>query len=356
MDNPAIDNFLDLPKPSQTSTFSELKYIGKELALLGAKGIRRGSQRIWDGFWESPVQQRVARHMVILGIAATTAFILKPAAPQNIITYQNNQMPATEVSVPASASVAPPVFAPAEIQSLPASQENFAQQIFAGLNQEQKQKFQEEINKQFELYRNDEIRIKNTLRWESTLNLIVQDKRLGIPADQRDWWKKRMLEIIFVESEGNPKASSGIAHGLTQLKTSTAKESARRSGVLKFDIYNSWDNAFLGLEHQLNLAQRFGTLSLWAHHLGWGNMDLAVQTYLVKVVKMPVRDFDDQKLPEYINQYKITPFVLLKEPAVTAALKSVGAFEDKTEKYFAWLVAAGKAMGIEDLNQTQTRG
>lgn len=353
-----MDSFAELPPTPRQSLSLTLKDLSKEASGNTLQELRRGSQRIWERFWESPVQQRVARHLVILGLATSIVFIAaKHEQTVASVSLPTTQTITTELSIPLD--TAPSFSTPSvqtETQSLSLSEENFTQRIFTGLNSEQKQKFQEEISRQFKIYQNDKIRIKNTLRWEPTLDLIVKDKRLNIPLSERDYWKKRMLEIIFVESEGNPKASSGIAFGLTQLKTATAKEAAQRSGVLSFDIYNGWDNSFLGLTHQLNLAKRYGVLSLWTHHLGSGNMDLAVKTYLIKVKKMPVKDFDENKLIDYINQYKITPFMLLKEPAVTAALKNAGAFGDQTEKYFAWLVAAGQAMGLENPIQTQTRG
>lgn len=202
--------------------------------------------------------------------------------------------------------------------------------------------------------KNDLERQERTLQWKKMIEEIVTDPRLDIPLEDRNFWTNRMLQIIFVESGGNPKASSGIAFGLTQLRLDTADEIAKKYKIPKYDLRNGWDNIFLGLTHQLQMTQLYGKdLAPWVHHLGMGNMTQAIITYLISVEKLPISEinmifFDETNslLPKYIQKYQIDPEKLLKSPAVTARLKQIGAFEDDTQFYDVRLKAAGRAMNL----------
>lgn len=219
------------------------------------------------------------------------------------------------------------------------------------------------ITKELKRFKNDEVRINRTLGWENMVKQIVADPRLNIPPKDRQFWKDRMLEIIFVESGGNPNADSGMAKGLTQLRPATAKELVEiygipKSGPYAYNLKNGFDNIFLGLAHQLNLSKRYGReLGLWAHHLGSGNMDQALRTYLISVLKLDVSQIDhifaslnsNQLLLKYIEEYQITPKKLLDSPAVTGKLKEIGAFGDDTQHYWPRLKAAGLAMAIASI-------
>lgn len=201
----------------------------------------------------------------------------------------------------------------------------------------------------------DPERIKNTLRWKNLVEQVVADKRLNIALKDRQNWVNHMLKIIFIESEGLPEASSGIAFGLTQLKASTADEIASQYQIQQYDIYkNAWDNVFLGTAHQLNLAKWYGPeLAVWTHHLGMGNMNTALKTYLVSNLKLPISTADDlfndsNILSQTIKKYNITPQVLLDSPAVTAKLKQIGAWGNTTWEYYPRYQAAGMSMRLEN--------
>lgn len=204
-------------------------------------------------------------------------------------------------------------------------------------------------------FKNDLERQDRTLQWKDMIGRIVADERLGIPEKEHQFWINRMLQIIFVESGGNPKASSGIAFGLTQLKPDTANEIAKKYKIPKYDLKNGWDNIFLGLAHQLQMTQLYGKdLAPWVHHLGMGNMAQAIITYLISVEKLPISEVDaiftdktNLLLPKYIERYQIDPIRLLGNPAVTAKLKGLNAFNDDTQHYYARLKAAGEAMNLE---------
>lgn len=197
-------------------------------------------------------------------------------------------------------------------------------------------------------------KVKNTLRWKNMMEQIVADKRLSIPPSQRAFWVSHMLKIIFIESGGDPEASSGIAFGLTQLKPSTANEMAREYQIPEYDIYqNAWDNSFLGTAYQLEMAGRFGPeIGAWAHHLGQGSMNQAIRTYLVSNLGLPVGLVDEvlekeDLLLKYIKDYRITPEKLLNSPAVTGKLKAMGTWGDWTWEYPGRFQAAGIAMNLK---------
>lgn len=220
------------------------------------------------------------------------------------------------------------------------------------------------VSGEFENYRHDKKRVERTLQWKNMIEQIVKDPRLGINPQDQQYWINTMLEIIFVESGGNsnassfvesggnPNASSPVAYGLTQLKAETARQVANQYQIPKYDLYNGWDNVFLGLAHQLYMEKLYGReLAKWIHHLGMGNGTQAIITYLVSSEKLPIWEVDrifqdptNQLLRQYIEKYQITPEKLLKSPTVTGKLKQIGAFDDDTQHYPARLRAAAEAM------------
>lgn len=271
--------------------------------------------------------ENLLRHLAMLGLVTASIF-LSPHHQVNKISTQANQ---TSVSIAA----------PHE-QTQPLTNSNQVPQILNSIPE-------------LKQFKNDKERINKTLAWKNMVELIVADPRLNIAVKDREFWTNRMLQIIFVESGGNPNASSGIAFGLTQLKPSTAEEVARQYQIPKYERYNGWDNAFLGLAHQLNLAKRYGPeLAAWVHHLGSGNMDTALKTYLIQEKKLPITEVDEifnspntnQLVLRYINTYQIIPEKLLASSAVTGKLKQIGAFEDQTDRYYFRLTAAKQAMNL----------
>lgn len=91
--------------------------------------------------------------------------------------------------------------------------------------------------------------------------------------------------LIFQESMGDPNASSGVALGLCQIKPETAqamlrklKEYGRIPILNKIgnspNLFDPYANAVLALEYIDELHDMFPDygLSIWAYHLGQGNM------------------------------------------------------------------------------------
>ena len=208
------------------------------------------------------------------------------------------------------------------------------------------------VDKEYKNFINDSERIERTMQWKKMIEAVVSDSRLNIPESEKPYWINTMLGITFVESGGNPKANSGIAFGLTQLQVDTAKDVANQYQIPTYNLFNSWDNLFLGTAHQLNMAKLYGKdLGPWVHHLGIGNMTKAVITYLSSVQKLPLSEIDrlltdptNQSLRNSIEMYQITPIKLLSSPAVTGMLKAQNAFDDDTEYYPPRLEAANEVL------------
>jgi hypothetical protein len=220
--------------------------------------------------------------------------------------------------------------------------------IFANFTTEDIQTAKNAISQNIDKYK-DETRVDNTMQWQSTVNQIVEDPRFKLNQEDKQYWKATLLQLVFVESEGNRVASSGIAFGLGQLKEDTAKEVADQYGV-SYDLENGWENLFLTLGHQLNMAERYGKIMApWIHHLGSGNADDALKTYFTSVLKMPVSEVetafkDNRKVRQLIESNKVNPYTLLSEPAVTGKLKQIGADKDDTFQYYTRALIGGELM------------
>ncbi len=226
------------------------------------------------------------------------------------------------------------------------------------------------IDKEFQAYKDDKDRAVNTLYWKDTITAVAKDKRFGLNEEEQKFWVNRMLEIIFVESEGDEKADPAYkirdpqlsaaarkktAKGLTQLLPSTAAELARIYGVTNYDLLKGWDNIFLGLANQLRWAKRYGTeLGAWTHHLGSGNMDQAIEAYLVSDIK--IANYDRDLRLSYIEEYDIDPFRLLQSKVVIYTLGpgQLNALNDETEHYYPRLRAGGRCMKLPDFVKAQT--
>lgn len=291
----------------------------------------KGSELFWenlDAILKTPVTKRFFLHGGVLGFIALATKI--PVKEQHMT--QPNNMPPEPDNQPKKENPQQPQ-AP-----------------------DQKITYPTEVISQYEIYKKDLLRIKNTKRWEKTIELVVADPRLRLSKSDQAFWKQRMQEITFVESSGIPDATSVIGcFGLTQLNPSTAAEEARKYGIQKYDLNNGWDNLMLGLIHQLGLAQRYGReLAGWTHHLGSGNMDNALRTYLLQDRSLKIKDVDEifrnpnsnQKISKIIEENKITAEKLLNSAAVTGKLKQINAFNDDTAKYSIRLQAAGLAMNL----------
>lgn len=335
------------PELSQAFPASSLSTTLASLAALekSYKQGYQGSERInRPNRQPSKLSNRLLFALGILPVAmAIATYVNHPTKadytpPQPIVaSVAVTEMPANQVAL----------IAPVETQIQTKSQENLADQTLAGLAPNDRKTVNATIIKQAEIYGTDKERIRNTLSWKTTVKSAVEDKRLGV--NDKDKAQRDVMDIIFVESGGDPKASSGIAFGLTQLKPSTAKEAAQKIGVSKFDILNGYDNVILGTVHQQNLAERYGDLATWTHHLGSGNMDTALRTYFIQDLRLPIKDVDQifnssKDLLYNIKKYKITSFLLLFSPAVTGKLKEIGAFEDQTDQYPVRLIAADLVM------------
>lgn len=237
---------------------------------------------------------------------------------------------------------------------------DFESKIFANFTEEQKAIAEREIEKELVVYSQDTKRLQNTLRWEGTVKSVLDDDRLNLTESEKKLLEKLDLAIIDVESEGNPHADSAqdsdseevkknSAKGLMQVKPTTAQEIADRYRIYQYDLYNGWENIFFGTVHLLEINKKFGlSLGVWNYHLGMGNMNEAIKTYLIQEAEIPIKEVEDlfsdpnycEKLASYTKRYQLNPVAFLQSPAVTGKLKYLGAFDDQTDRYFYRVMAA----------------
>lgn len=247
-------------------------------------------------------------------------------------------------------------------------QENYFQaKAFTNMSESDRIKAEDEIHQEFDKYRIDLPRILSTLRWESKISQTVANPQLKIPIHERSYWRQLLMGIVFVESGGNPTASSGIAFGLAQLKPDTAQEMADLYGIKNFQkeqLNNPDTNLFLSIAYLRKLDQIYGpNLSIWAYHLGQGNLNRAIWVYLSSEKKVPIKDLETafssttyEELNTLINQYQLNSTNLLKSSAVTAELKFHGAFENDTERYFYRVIAANEIQSAFKQNLDKLAG
>lgn len=184
--------------------------------------------------------------------------------------------------------------------------------------------------------------VKDALDEEKLVRSVVDDARLKISDERKEFWVVRMLALIAIESEARIHASSGIAHGFTQISKDVVSDIIKKYQIPNFNIFNPWENTLVGLAHQLDLYDRYGDdLSLWAHHQGSGNMDQIILTHLKSLPNVPKNDSiftkgisSNAQLRRYIEHYNITTEALLNNPAVLKKLDELGSNNDETLDYY----------------------
>lgn len=159
--------------------------------------------------------------------------------------------------------------------------------------------------------------------------------------------------LIFLESGGNSRAEhkgSG-AKGLTQLTAGTMKdmlEKARSLGITVVnDPFHEDTNITLGMLYLDHLIKNYHdpVIATWAFHLGIGNMNEVLKTYLMADLKFPETEIiavtnDINRGPKYLVQHYGIDFPkLIQSEAVKKRLKAINAAQDETDKYVLRLFA-----------------
>lgn len=159
--------------------------------------------------------------------------------------------------------------------------------------------------------------------------------------------------LIFLESGGDCRAEhkgSG-AKGLTQLTAGTMKdmvEKARSLGITVVnDPFHEDSNIMLGMLYLDHLIKNYHdpVIGTWAYHLGIGNMNEAIKTYLMTDLKFPETEImsaidDINRGPKYLIQHYGVDFIgLVTSKNVLKRLKELNAANDETDKYVPRLFA-----------------
>lgn len=207
-------------------------------------------------------------------------------------------------------------------------------------------------------------RINRTLKYRDTVTAIA--KKLGFKPDSPV--PELLLDLIFVESGGNPEAIAGKpnrkrgekievadmkrARGLCQVRPDTAKEVAERLSLQTDDnfLFDPETNITLALEYLDHLYSKLFPdlgLAFWAYHLGEGNMTLAIKAYLTEEVKVS-KELVDSVLSnkekagtfDLVKNYELTFLKLVNSKKVRERLDREKAFNDDTEFYVPRIGAA----------------
>lgn len=147
------------------------------------------------------------------------------------------------------------------------------EKLFANYSAEEKIEIEKNIINQIELYQNDTERAERVLDWEkSTLQPILD---LDVPASDHLFWKEFMSAVVYVESEGKTSALSEVGIvGLAQISQATAQETAKKHGIISFDLRKGWDSLRLSRFHFQDLMEKYGPdISLLAYYAGQGFTD-----------------------------------------------------------------------------------
>lgn len=246
---------------------------------------------------------------------------------------------------------------PARKEGIPPPKPDAFELIFGNLSAFEKEEARRRVSEQIKHYQKDpglQERIINSRKWQPEVTQSAQN--LGFKPDS--FVPPLLPALIFVESSGNPKADSGIAKGLCQLRWSTAKASANRLGTplnSGEDLFDPKLNITLALESLHYLYQRFPDrgLALWSYHLGETNLARAMGAYTISQGNKAEEIYNILNDPKQIGTANLTKnpkygepnFVkLINSQRVTSQLKEDHAFGDDTEFYVPRIVAAAELL------------
>lgn len=310
-------------------------------------------------------RERFSLSLVVAALGLSTLVCDTPASSPVISTHP---APAHQVKQPPvenpDSFITPPGSTEITLTSEKPSSEwsPFAKLLFGKFSKEQLRDIKTKINQQYELFLKNHFgettRYNATKLWENTVKQIVADPLLKIDKNLQDDWQKIIMMVVYIESGGNPLASSqDQAKGLAQIKEATAQGAAKRLGISRFDLKNPADNLRLATAELRRLFNVYGndlSLTLAAYNLGEGKLIQAVKTYLLHETQPPPgltqieenfekMGLDGQSPPAtayYIQKHHITYEDLVNSPAVTAAWKSSGlTTNDFSYPYRAYLGA-----------------
>ena len=157
--------------------------------------------------------------------------------------------------------------------------------LFKNFSAEEKAQTEKEIAEQIQIYQEQlghEKKVERVLDWEETTIKPILD--LDVPPQDHQFWSEFMSAITYIESTGKAAAISEVGIvGIAQISQATAEATAKKHGILTFDLKKGWDSLRLSRFHFQDLMERFGPdISLLGYYAGQAFTDQKVQEALRK--------------------------------------------------------------------------
>lgn len=331
-------------------------YLGCPEGLAGEEethGHVRGRER----FSPQTIADKISVRWLSLVMASVLAFATLYSAPQQSRADQINPSLTTQTEVAnlTTSASSTSMHSPSlhETRNNPSA----GDPLFRNLSPEDQKIAREKVEGLMKGRRADTGKINTSKLWRSMIRQEVANPIHQIPPEEQTHFTDLMVGMITQESGGIPWAVAGknkadltslianeegdVAVGLFQMKKSTGEQVAKWLNMPSFNLKNPIDSVKMGVEYQARLSRVYpNDLNIWAHHLGMGNMDYAIKTYLLEVAGLDTKEvmkaFSDNNktaTAEFIKKYQLNPVKLLTNPKVVEALKTKGAFEDQTDEY-----------------------
>ena len=218
-------------------------------------------------------------------------------------------------------------------ENQPKKAPDLEERFFKNFTVEERTLTEKDIAKQVKTYLGvqDQLRADRVLDWEkTTLKPILV---LDVLPREHQFWKELVSAIVYLESEGKHLAKSDAgALGLTQLTEATASQTAKRHGILKFDLTKGWDNLRLSRFLLQDLMERYGEDIYLVGY--YGGQNFADHRVLAALDKKGVPQEDsilkngitsDEQLRSYIDHYQINIANLGSEDGKEYLTKTVAA-------------------------------
>lgn len=233
-----------------------------------------------------------------------------------------------------------------------------AKDVFARCSGAEVASVQKMIQKELPIFTKDKDANKRVLGYRTIIAKAAKEQNFKsdsvIP--------QALLGLIRVESEGKPDVrppqpappaapipESEWATGLCQVKPSTAEMFAQKLGMsTQPNLFDPKVNIKIALEYLDYLKKKFSdvSLTLWAYHLGEGNMTKAIETYVTRNLKISLPQgvklstTGPTSTKELVDKYNLNFVKLINSGQVVGRLMQKDAFNDNTHLYVPRIGAA----------------
>lgn len=190
-----------------------------------------------------------------------------------------------------------------ETVKIPDSLDSLEDRLLKNFSAEEKAQADKEIVEQIKLYQEQpghEKKAERVLDWETTTIKPIVD--LDVPLEDQKFWSEFMSAIAYVESGGKAGAiSEADIIGVAQISKATAEATAKKHGILTFDLKKGWDSLRLSRFHFQDLMERFSAdISLLGYYGGQPFTDQKIQESLRLKGAL-----SNQQMKSLIDQYGV---------------------------------------------------